>query len=225
MGKEKTKAIEVRMVFASDDMFLAKDKRLYRYQIAEGSVKAYQKASASDVREEKIYNFTDNRDESDFWQIRKKLERVCFKKSDGSLVPVISSWGTRGGYYRPMVYGDLLFIVTNCEWVNTHPYCEIMEPTYEVLRAHADGSGYENITASTIPKGFRIVRISEYTLKNSIVVFLKSESNLAHSNRCHDREEIISYKRVYKTRLTEGIIWKEVELSENAKRSLLQAQK
>ena len=220
------KQIKVKQIFVNDEMFLADNGRLYRYQIQNGNVEVYEKASPSKIITEKIFSKDDSRQESRFWLIKKKFRTVNFKKPDGTLESIYSRWGERGGIHVPLVFGDILFTVEDITWVDTNPYNENTEATYKAYRAKMDQSGYEDITLSiTKSPEYRIMGLCTGRTPDKIIAYLKHSSNPASDNKPADTHTTVSWYCESKLENKEYIEWQQVKnVSKNSIKALLKAQ-
>lgn len=207
------KEIKVQSVFAKDGMFLADNGRLYRFEITDGKVRAFSKFQKTKVEIRRVYLEDDNRDGSRFWVVDTCEQKVYRKDKHGKLVEEIATqWGSMIYRHFPLVFGDLLFIISELQSDG--------KPVYRVLQAKRDS--YKDITATFGGKNVKIVEAygvqgyvdGEWT--SYVNVKIQNSDGSFHSvNR--------QYHRRSKIEKTEKIEYIEMKnLSEEVKQRLLQ---
>ncbi len=201
------KIVEVKSVFSKDKMFLGQDGRLYRYSCEKDGVKAYEKTSPAELKETKVYNFPDSRQESDFWVINTKEQRVFFKAADGSLKEVISLWDNEENKHSPFIYGDLLFVIDGFTPRIIAHYNRTRDAFYRVLRAQTDQSSYQDITDQICSKDEKIASVVCRSMLIGQLGVTTNQKNL----------KVLMFHRLSYSIYLDASIWEEVELSEESK--------
>ena len=210
--------LTIKKIFAKDQMFLGNDGRLYRYEIKDGVVKTYQKSGSSNVTEQRSPRYFYPQNESDFWLIKPdSYYQVHFKQPDGLHIAVKSRWNDD---WRPVIYGDLLFTISDIRRIDRNPYNRVTEPIYRVYRALADKNDFVDITSDSIPAGYNIVKIEPVSY-DKVALKLKRQN----SERVYPELVYLDYIPQDKVFYQETVKWEPLTLLQGQQTLLLKASK